>query len=147
ENGCLQLLKGSHHLGRLDHVLTGEQAGADAERVREAVSRLELVHCEMEPGDTVFFHCNTLHRSDANRSMHPRWAMICCYNAARNDPFADSQHPRYTPLHKVEDSALREIGGRTAQATGGGAVGWLEKDRDGTARKLQAGVREMDKRD
>nr|MDQ3001139.1 phytanoyl-CoA dioxygenase family protein [Fibrobacterota bacterium] len=42
ENGCLQLLKGSHHLGRLDHVLTGEQAGADAERVREAVSRLEL---------------------------------------------------------------------------------------------------------
>ena len=36
ENGCMQVLKGSHHMGRVDHVLTGDQAGADMERVREA---------------------------------------------------------------------------------------------------------------
>ena len=41
ENGCLQVLKGSHHLGRIDHVLTGDQAGADLERVAEAQKRLE----------------------------------------------------------------------------------------------------------
>src|SRR5580692_10732406 len=29
ENGCMQVLKGSHHLGRIDHILTGDQAGAD----------------------------------------------------------------------------------------------------------------------
>ncbi len=29
ENGCLQVLSGSHHCGRIDHVLSGEQAGAD----------------------------------------------------------------------------------------------------------------------
>ena len=32
ENGCLQVIEGSHHLGRIDHVLTGQQAGADMER-------------------------------------------------------------------------------------------------------------------
>src|SRR5690242_8325337 len=27
ENGCLQVIRGSHHLGRIDHVLTGDQIG------------------------------------------------------------------------------------------------------------------------
>src|SRR3954469_5744734 len=67
ENGCMQVLKGSHHLDRVDHVLTGEQAGADLERVAKALERLDLVHVEMAPGDTLFFHCNLLHRSDQNR--------------------------------------------------------------------------------
>ncbi|MFN6054042.1 MAG: phytanoyl-CoA dioxygenase family protein, partial [Planctomycetia bacterium] len=33
ENGCLQVIPGSHHCGRINHVLSGEQAGADMERV------------------------------------------------------------------------------------------------------------------
>ena len=33
ENGCLQVVERSHELGRIDHVLTGDQAGADPERV------------------------------------------------------------------------------------------------------------------
>jgi len=42
---------------------------------------------EMQPGDGLFFHANRLHRSDQNRSNNPRWPMICCYHAARNDPY------------------------------------------------------------
>ena len=42
ENGCLQVLKGSHLMGRLDHELTGQQAGANLERVREAVGSLGM---------------------------------------------------------------------------------------------------------
>lgn len=57
------------------------------ERVREAEKVLDLVYVEMEPGDVLFFHPNLLHRSDQNKSDHPRWAMICCYNAARNNPY------------------------------------------------------------
>jgi ectoine hydroxylase len=110
ENGCLQVIRGSHHMGRVDHVLTGEQAGADMERVNEALKVLELVYVEMEPGDALFFHCNLLHRSDANRSKKPRWALICCYNAARNNPYKEHNHPRYTPLLKVPDSAIRQTG-------------------------------------
>jgi len=136
ENGCLQVLKGSHDLGRIDHVLTGDQAGADRDRVEEARKRLELVYVEMEPGDALFFHCNLLHRSDQNRSEHPRWSMICCYNAARNDPYQDSHHPRYTPLVKVPDSAVRAAG---LKRFGDSAadVGWLEAARDRSARSLE----------
>jgi ectoine hydroxylase len=136
ENGCLQVVKGSHDLGRIDHVLTGDQAGADQERVAEALKRLELVHVEMAPGDTLFFHCNLLHRSDQNRSEHPRWSMICCYNAARNDPYRESHHPRYTPLHKVSDNDVRAAGlMRFANSTGD--VGWLEVDKDQSATRLK----------
>jgi len=136
ENGCMQVLKGSHLIGRIDHVLTGDQAGADPERVREAQRRLETVYVEMEPGDVLFFHCNLLHRSDQNHSDKPRWAMICCYNAARNDPYKESHHPRYTPLHKVKDSAIREAGLRRF-ADSEADVAWLEDAKDQSARSLK----------
>jgi ectoine hydroxylase len=111
ENGCLQVLKGSHLLGRIDHDITqGAQVGADLERLEEIRKRLDLVYCEMEPGDGLFFHCNTLHRSDANKSDHRRWTVISCYNAARNDPVIEHHHPGYTPLHKVADDALLKAG-------------------------------------
>ncbi|NJN27862.1 MAG: phytanoyl-CoA dioxygenase family protein [Cyclobacteriaceae bacterium] len=109
-NGCLQVIKGSHKMGRVDHVLTGEQSGADMERVNEALKRMELVYVEMEPGDAVFFHSNTLHRSDQNKSENPRWSLICCYNAKSNDPYKDSHHPRYTPLKKVDDTMIKKVG-------------------------------------
>ncbi len=47
ENGCLQVLKGSHRLGRLDHGPVGDQTGADPEHVAAALDRLDLVHCEI----------------------------------------------------------------------------------------------------
>jgi len=110
KNGCLQVLKGSHIMGRVNHILTGEQAGADAEYVHEAIQRLETVQCEMAPGDALFFHCNLLHCSAANLSDHARWAMICCYNARSNDPFKQSHHPGYTKLEKVSDEMVLQVG-------------------------------------
>ena len=107
-NGCLQVIRGSHHMGRIDHGKTGEQTGADMERVNEALARMELVYIEAEPGDALFFHSNLLHRSDQNRSPDPRWSLICCYNAARNDPYKESRHPRYTRLTKVADTAVKD---------------------------------------
>jgi len=112
ENGCLQVLKGSHHLGRIDHGKVGDQTGADPERVAEAVKRMELVYCVTPPGGAVFFHSNLLHRSDQNKSSNPRWSYICCYNAARNNPYKESKHPSYHPLAKVEQNAIKEWGKR-----------------------------------
>jgi ectoine hydroxylase len=135
ENGCLQVLSGSHHMGRVDHILTGDQAGADPDRVREAQKRLETVYVEMNPGDVLFFHANLLHRSDQNHSDEPRWSMICCYNAARNDPYKEAHHPRYTPLSKVPDSAIREAGLRRFADTKAD-VAWLDEAKDQSARSL-----------
>ena len=109
-NGCLEVLKGSHVLGRLDHSLAGEQSGADPERVQIAMENFERFAVELEPGDTLFFHCNLLHCSGQNHSPDPRWAMICCYNAARNDPFKISRHPQYTPLEQVDDTLIKMVG-------------------------------------
>jgi hypothetical protein len=136
DNGCLQVIPRSHELGRIDHVLSGDQAGADRERVDAVLTRLPLVHCEMEPGDAIFFHANLLHRSDMNRSDEPRWSMICCYNAARNDPFKDSHHPRYTPLDVVPDARILEVGIRRF-ADSSGDVAWLAGDKDASARTLK----------
>jgi hypothetical protein len=135
ENGCLQVIRGSHRLGRIDHVLTGDQAGAEMERVTEVLKRLDLVHVEMEPGDTLFFDCNLLHRSDQNHSDHPRWSMICCYNAARNDPYKESHQPRYTPLHKLPDTAILEAGLKRF-ADSPDDVAWLRPDADHSAASL-----------
>ncbi|MHB1935991.1 MAG: phytanoyl-CoA dioxygenase family protein [Acidobacteriaceae bacterium] len=136
ENGCMQVIRRSHELGRLDHATTGDQAGADMERVNEALKRLDLVYVEMEPGDALFFHANLLHRSDQNRSDNPRWSMICCYNAARNNPYKESHHPRYTPLVKVSDVEIRNAGRkRFAESTGDAA--WLEPSKDLSGVRLQ----------
>src|SRR6202000_844545 len=136
QNGCLQVIRGSHQLGRIEHVLTGDQAGADRDRVDEILKRLDLVYVEMEPGDALFFHPNLLHRSDQNRSADPRWSMICCYNAARNNPYKESHQPRYTPLVRVPDSAILEAGLKSfADSTED--VAWLEDKKDRSARILE----------
>lgn len=135
ENGCMQVIPHSHSLGRIEHVLTGEQAGADMERVHEILKRFPLVHVEMEPGDALFFHSNLLHRSDQNKSENPRWSMICCYNAKSNDPYKESHHPRYTPLHKVPDAAIRQAG---LKRFGADESSWMSPTSDESASVLAA---------
>ncbi len=110
ENGCLQVLAGSHHIGRIDHGPVGDQTGADPERVQIACEKLELKHVELAAGSAVFFHANVLHRSDQNKSENPRWAFICCYNTRSNDPYKESRHPRYSPLEVWDDARVREVG-------------------------------------
>jgi hypothetical protein len=122
QNGCLQVLRGSHRLGRIDHVKIGDQTGADPERVAEAQRRHDLVYVEAQPGDTLFFHANLLHRSDQNRSAAPRWSLIACYNARHNDPFRESRHPRYSPLQKTAESAIRDWARRQSTEVPAGDV-------------------------
>ena len=115
DNGCLQVLRGSHLAGRVDHgVLPGEQVGADMRRVEQMKQQLELVYVELEPGDGLFFHANVMHRSDQNRSPNRRWTVLFCFNAARNNPYLEHHHPQYTPLVKVDDDAVRQAGAKLA---------------------------------
>ena len=58
ENGCLEVLKESHHIGRIEHNKTGVQKGANMNFVNEALKYHELVKVELEPGDTLFIHYN-----------------------------------------------------------------------------------------
>ena len=109
-NGCLQVIAGSHRGGLLPHCRRGGQLGVDDRYVRAALARGRHVFCELAPGDAVFFHCNTLHRSDANTSDRRRWSLLCSYNTRRNSPQRAHVHPRYTPIERVDDGAIKRVG-------------------------------------
>ncbi|MEO5723728.1 MAG: phytanoyl-CoA dioxygenase family protein [Ilumatobacteraceae bacterium] len=99
ENGCLQVLSGSHHLGRIDHLRVNDQTVVDEEYLEAALKRFDRVYVEMDPGDALVFHCNLLHRSDANTSAMQRWGYIASYNAVGNEPFRDvREYGRYHEL-------------------------------------------------
>ena len=110
QNGALRLMRGSQRCGRLEHFIYGGQSGADIDRVKELERRLETVTFEADPGDAVFFHSNTLHSSSPNTSDSSRDVLLCCFNAASNDPMIEHHHPGYTPLSMVDDDTLITTG-------------------------------------
>ena len=110
ENGCLQTLKGSHKMGRIEHGTSGEQVGADMVRVEQALQNHELVYAEMQPGDALFFHCNTLHASAPNLSDYPRWSIISAYNVLTNKPFNEKTTSCITPIDVVPNESVLKAG-------------------------------------
>jgi ectoine hydroxylase-related dioxygenase (phytanoyl-CoA dioxygenase family) len=120
DNGCLQLVRGSHKLGRIDHVpIPGskDQVAADPARMQHITAALDIVHAELEPGDAVIFHCNTLHQSAQNRSPDRRWTFLCCYNRVDNDTIVREHGRYYVPLDKVPDDAIKQAGLKFANGT------------------------------
>jgi ectoine hydroxylase-related dioxygenase (phytanoyl-CoA dioxygenase family) len=108
ENGCLQVIKGSHKMGRIEHGFSGEQVGASQHYVDLALKRMELVYVELKAGDALFFHSNTLHRSEANLSDRARWSLISVYNRSANVPTNEPSQSSTVPLTAVPDEALLE---------------------------------------
>ncbi len=106
QNGCLQVIKGSHKLGRINHGFAGEQVGADIVMVNNALKTMDLVYVEIEPGDALFFHSNILHRSEANLSDHPRWSIISCYASQSNLAYNENSTSWKTPIELVPDNAI-----------------------------------------
>lgn len=105
-NGCLQVIKGSHKLGRVNHGFAGEQVGADMVMVNNALKTMDLVYSELEPGDALFFHSNLLHRSEANLSDHARWSVISCYSSQSNLAYNETTTSWKTPVNIVPDDAI-----------------------------------------
>jgi ectoine hydroxylase-related dioxygenase (phytanoyl-CoA dioxygenase family) len=125
-NGCLQVIKGSHKLGRLNHGFAGEQVGADMVMMNHALQTMEHIYVEIEPGDALFFHSNLLHRSEANLSERPRWSIISCYNSLSNPAYNDESTSWKIPVDMVNDDALLK-----AAAVGASEAGdFLDKEKD-----------------
>ena len=107
-NGCLQVVPTTNRMGRIEHLRIGEQTGADPERVKEILARVEPEPFEAVPGDVLFFHCNTLHGSAPNLSDVPRHLLLVAYNTRHNEPYRAHHHPGYRPIDKLPDSAIKE---------------------------------------
>ena len=125
-NGCLQVIKGTHKMGRIEHGFAGEQVGASQHYVDLALKTMELVYVELKAGDALFFHSNLLHRSEANTSDRARWSLISCYNRSANVPYNEPSQSSTVPLVMVDDEALLE-----AAAEGlADSANFLEKEKD-----------------
>lgn len=108
ENGCLQVIPGSHRCGRLNHSAAGGlQTGADMQRVNELLKVLPETYVELEPGDVLFFHGNTLHKSNANISDQRRTILTASFNMAWNNPLESDPHSKYVPLVKVPNESIK----------------------------------------
>ncbi len=85
DNGALWLVPGSHAI-----TFTSEQF--DAHKFfradlpeNEALIRT-AVSPELDPGDVVFFHCNTLHSAGQNLSDDVKFSLVFTYHGASNVP-------------------------------------------------------------
>jgi len=125
-NGCLQVIKGTHKMGRIEHGFAGEQVGASQHYVDLALKTMEHVYVELNAGDALFFHSNLLHRSEANTSDKPRWSLISCYNRASNIPYNEPSGSSTVPLEAVPDEAMMAWQG---EGLGEGS-NFLVKDKD-----------------
>ncbi len=126
ENGCLQVISGTHKMGRIEHGFSGEQVGASQHYVDLALKTKPLVYVELTPGDALFFHSNLLHRSEANLSPVARWSLISCYNRQTNIGYNEPTGSHKTAVRVVPDEALLEWETSGVKESSG----FLEKDKD-----------------
>ena len=108
-NGCLEVLSGSHLCGRIEHTKVGGQTGADIGRVAWIEKACEKESVELRSGDTLFFHCNLLHRSGPNESSNSRYALLAAYNKKSNKAFVEHHH-HCTDIAMVNDGKIKEMG-------------------------------------
>ena len=109
-NGCLNVLTGSHNMGRIDHLKVGGQTAADPERVALAEQVCETHAVELRPGDTLFFHCNLLHRSGPNESANSRRALLAAYNKKSNRCHREHHHVLTDIEERIADDRIKTMG-------------------------------------
>lgn len=80
ENGCLQVIPGSHRNGLLDHEENGYFRGKVTDENLPINST--PVYLPASAGSLIFIHCLTLHKSDPNYSNQSRRALLASYKSA-----------------------------------------------------------------
>ena len=90
DNGCLQVIPGSHKLivdrRRLDQDLFFRSDLPENQPLIES-----RVYVELEPGDVLFFHCRTLHAASRNSTQETKYSAVFTFRSADNPPVAGSR--------------------------------------------------------
>ena len=82
ENGCLQMVPGSHRGGLMEHEREGKVFGRFLPGYFQP--REDAVPIPLRAGSAIFFGPLIVHGSDANRSDHDRRAVTLAYNVTDN---------------------------------------------------------------
>jgi len=75
ENGCLQVVRGSHKLDVQEHFKSKHTAFSSTLQEDGKIPdkfKDDIIKSELNPGDAIVFHGNTIHYADGNRSEN-RW--------------------------------------------------------------------------
>ena len=116
ENGCMEIVPGSHRLG----LLTWSGSTISDEAATRLCSATSVVPLPVEEGHAVLLHNWLLHRSGVNTSPMPRRAFTCCFldGRTRNNLTGDlfplvwgelpEGMPRYLEQLHLDDAALRQ---------------------------------------
>ncbi len=90
DNGCLQLLPGTHReefeSTRLDEP---QFLRPDVSENQELLQR--RVFAELDPGDVLFFHCRTFHAATRNHGEQPKFSAVFTFRPADNPPVPASR--------------------------------------------------------
>jgi len=85
ENGCLQLVPGSHRETYPATSFDGQKFfRSDLPENQEVLQN--RVFAELNPGDVLFFHARTLHAATRNYSQQTKFSVVLTYRAADNPP-------------------------------------------------------------
>ena len=90
DNGCMQVLAGSHRGGVVEHRYEPRESTGDNQlaipsaAMRSHSQRYNRVKLIGNPGTVVAWHSNTMHASSHNVSENPRRALIVAFNAIGN---------------------------------------------------------------
>jgi ectoine hydroxylase-related dioxygenase (phytanoyl-CoA dioxygenase family) len=90
QNGCMQFIPGTHHLGVVPHV-TGAHGYLEIAEEQLAPQRPHAVDIELNPGDLVLFSNLLFHQGQPNRSSSIRWSLDWRYQDARQDTLRPEQ--------------------------------------------------------
>ena len=93
DNGCVQVIRGSHRLGLLNPEHTS--GFVSAENIEKHAPDDRAEYLELAPGEAVLLHNWLLHRSDTNATDISRRAFSVCYMDART---AASNGQTYTSI-------------------------------------------------
>lgn len=90
ENGCLQLIPGSHRLtydrSRMDDALFLRPELLENRSLIE-----QAVLAQLDPGDVLFFHCRTFHAAGRNLTGETKYSVVFTFRGANNPPLVGSR--------------------------------------------------------
>ncbi|XP_064604818.1 phytanoyl-CoA dioxygenase, peroxisomal-like [Liolophura sinensis] len=112
QNGCLVVVPGSHQGDLKPHSYPKWEGGVNKmyHGITNFDPTLPMVHLEMDPGDTVFFHPLLIHGSGTNRTDSFRKAISCHY-ASTDCHFIDIAGTSQENLaEEVIDLAVKRTG-------------------------------------
>jgi len=90
ENGCLQVIPGSHTLV-LDRSRLDEDLFFRADLPENQPLIESKLHVTLNPGDVLFFHCRTLHAASRNSSNETKYSVVFTFRSADNPPLVGTR--------------------------------------------------------